>query len=424
MYLKKINTDMKKLILITAIVLSGGNLMAQGFLNKLKQKAEAAASKTIDKAIDGKEKKNNENSSAPAPAAESESTPASTSPALASTTVYDFVPGSNVLLADDFAQDAIGQFPLKWYTRSKGEIITLNNAKGKWLRVYPGTFVSPVVPIGENATIEFDLIMNWPKAGGYMVPAISFALYDRGNKGEILSYDYRLKNCLKFSIAPYRSEAAIQLTSYENVARKLESDKYKVANFENKVGSPIHVAISIQKERVRIWIDQEKVFDLPQAAPLNGNLNQLKIDMSTSNYSNDQLGYYVSNFRFAEGSSDQRSKLLTTGKLETSGILFAHNSAEVKSDNQGIIKEVAVAMTENPELKVKIIGHTDAVGKPEANLVLSAKRAESVREALVKTYKIDAGRLETEGKGSAQPVTSDNSEAGNTRNRRVEFIKI
>lgn len=415
---------MKKLIFTLALLLAGSNLMAQGFLNKLKQKAEDMASKTIDKAMEGKAKKNAQGTNTNETAAKTENGSNTTNPALTSATVYDFVPGSKVLLADNFEQDALGQFPLKWYTRSKGEIVTLNTAKGNWLRVYPGTFVSPVVNIGENSTIEFDLIMNWPKAGGYMVPAIGFALYDRGNKGEILSYDYRLKNCLKFTIAPYRSEAAIQLTSYENVAKKLESDKYKLANFESKVGSVMHVAISIQKERVRIWIDQEKVFDLPQAAPLNGNLNQLKIDMSTSNYTNDQLGYYVSNFRFAEGSSDKRSKLLTTGKLETNGILFAINSAEVKSDNEGTIKEVAAAMAENPELKIKIIGHTDNIGKPDANLILSARRAESVRDALVKTYKINTDRIETEGKGSNAPVTDNNSEANKTKNRRVEFIKI
>nr|WP_121273596.1 OmpA family protein [Pedobacter schmidteae] len=416
---------MKKLIFISALLLAGGNLMAQGFLNKLKQKAENIASKTIDKALEGKAKTNTDgNAAANTNQAKAENGTGTTTTALTSTTTYDFVPGSKVLLADDFAQDALGQFPLKWYTRSKGEVVTLNTAKGKWLRLYPGTFVTPVVNIGENSTIEFDLIMNWPKAGGYMVPAINFALYDRGNKGEILSYDYRLKNCLKFGIAPYRSEAAVQLTSYENVAKKLETDKYKVANFESKVGSVIHVAISIQKERVRIWLDQEKVFDLPQAAPLNGNLNQLKIDMSTSNYTNDQLGYYVSNFRFAQGTSDNRSKLLTTGRLETSGILFATNSAEVKSDNEGTIKEVAEAMNEDPELKVRIIGHTDAVGKPEANKTLSTKRAESVRAVLVKTYKISSSRIEIEGKGSSAPVTEDTSEEGNNRNRRVEFIKI
>ncbi|WP_316818195.1 OmpA family protein [Pedobacter nyackensis] len=419
---------MKKLIFMSAMLLAGSNLMAQGFLNKLKQKAENIATKTVENAIEGKTKKTTAVSSETGKTNDgspnNENNTSSKKTSLSSTTSYDFVPGSKVLLADDFSQDALGQFPLKWYTRSKGEIVTLNTAKGKWLRLYPGTFVSPVVNIGENATIEFDLIMDWPLAGGYMVPAINFAFYDRGNKSEILSYDYRLKNCLKFGIAPYRSEAAVQLTSYENVAKKLETDKYKVANFDRKVGNVIHVAISIQKERVRIWLDQEKVFDLPQAAPLNGNLNQLKLDMSSSNYTNEQLGYYVSNFLFAEGSADSRSKLLTNGKLETSGILFATNSAEVKSDSEGTIKEVAGVLSENPDLKIKIIGHTDADGKQEANLVLSKKRAESVRNVLVNDYKIKASQIETDGKGSTLPVSEDSNEAGKTKNRRVEFIKI
>ncbi len=413
---------------MSAMLLAGSNLMAQGFLNKLKQKAENIATKTVENAIEGKTKKTTAVSSETGKTNDgspnNENNTSSKKTSLSSTTSYDFVPGSKVLLADDFSQDALGQFPLKWYTRSKGEIVTLNTAKGKWLRLYPGTFVSPVVNIGENATIEFDLIMDWPLAGGYMVPAINFAFYDRGNKSEILSYDYRLKNCLKFGIAPYRSEAAVQLTSYENVAKKLETDKYKVANFDRKVGNVIHVAISIQKERVRIWLDQEKVFDLPQAAPLNGNLNQLKLDMSSSNYTNEQLGYYVSNFLFAEGSADSRSKLLTNGKLETSGILFATNSAEVKSDSEGTIKEVAGVLSENPDLKIKIIGHTDADGKQEANLVLSKKRAESVRNVLVNDYKIKASQIETDGKGSTLPVSEDSNEAGKTKNRRVEFIKI
>lgn len=419
---------MKKLFITSIILLIGSNLMGQGFLNKLKKKAENIATKTVEKAIEGKGQKNTATSSESsgtnnAPDNNEENT-GNQKVSLNSTTTYDFVPGSKTLLADDFSQDALGQFPLKWYTRSKGEVVTLNTAKGKWLRLYPGTFVSPVVNIGENTTVEFDLIMDWPLTGGYMVPAINFAFYDRGNKGEILSYDYRLKNCLQFGIAPYRSEAAVQLTSYQNVAKKLETDKYKVANFDKKVGNVIHVAISIQKERVRIWLDKEKIFDLPNAAPLNGNLNQLKLDMSSSNYSNEQLGYYVSNFRFAEGSADNRSKLLSAGRLETNAILFTTNSAEVKSDSEGIIKEVAGVLSENPELKIKIVGHTDGDGKQDANLVLSKKRAESVRNILVKDHKINISQIETDGKGASVPVTNETSEEGKARNRRVEFIKL
>lgn len=418
---------MKRLALLV-ILLTGGNAMAQGLFNKIKQKAEKIAGNTIENVIEGKIKKQNEQGSQAAGTTGSvepqETGSVRQQRGLSSTTTYDFVPGSKVLLADDFSQDPLGQFPLKWYTRSKGEVVSLNNVKGKWLRLYPGTFVSPVVDIGEHATIEFDLIMDWPLAGGYMVPALNFAFYDRGDRGEILSYDYRLKNCLKVSIAPYRSEAAVQLTSYENVAKKLETDKYRVANFDKKVGQVIHVAVSIQKERVRIWLDKEKVFDLPNAAPVNSNFNQLKLDMASSNYTNDQLGFYVSNFRFAEGSADTRSKLLTSGRLETSGILFASNSAEITSDSDGTIREVATVLKDNPSMKLRIVGHTDAVGDAEKNMLLSKKRADAVRDMLVKTYEVAIAQIETEGKGSTVPVVDEISEENRAKNRRVEFVKL
>jgi len=410
------------------MLLLGGSVMAQGLFNKLKQKAEQVASNTLENVIEGKGRKQESSAAGTARIdktdAKQDQETIVQQTALSSSSNYDFIPGSKLLLADDFSQDAVGQFPLKWYTRSKGEVVTLNTAKGKWLRLYPGTFASPVVNIPEQATIEFDLIMDWPLAGGYMVPAIGFAFYDRGNKGEIMSYDYRLKNCLKVVIAPYRSEAAIQLTSYENVAKKIETDKYRVANFDRKVGKVIHVAVSIQKERVRIWLDKEKVFDLPNAAPLNSNFNQLKLDMVSSNYTNDQLGYYVSNFRFAEGAADTRSKLLSSGRLETSGILFATNSAEIESDNEGTIKEVAAVLAENPTVKVRIIGHTDAVGNPEANRALSKKRAESVRDMLINSYQINVAQLETDGKGASSPVADETNAENRAKNRRVEFIKI
>ena len=239
-----------------------------------------------------------------------------------------------------------------------------------------------------------------------------------------MSYDYRLKNCLKVSIAPYRSEAAVQLTSYENVAKKIETDKYRVANFDKKVGDVVHVAISIQKERIRIWLDKEKVFDLPNAVPVNSNFNQLKLDMGSSNYTNDQLGFYVSNFRFAAGSEDSRSKLLSGGKLETSSILFATNSAEIKSDREGIIKEVATVLRGDPTMKIRIIGHTDAVGNTNTNLLLSKKRADAVRDILINDYQINMAQIETDGKGDTVPVADESSEQNKAKNRRVEFVKI
>ena len=87
---------MKKLILISALLLAGSNLMAQGFLKKLKQKAEEAASKTIDNAIEGKARKNTQAGTTAQPSAKAESGPGAANTTLTSTTTYDFVPGAKV----------------------------------------------------------------------------------------------------------------------------------------------------------------------------------------------------------------------------------------------------------------------------------------------------------------------------------------
>ena len=54
-------------------------------------------------------------------------------PKLESYTKYDFVPGDQILLFEDFSQDAIGDFPALWTTDGSGEVRTVNNAPGKWL---------------------------------------------------------------------------------------------------------------------------------------------------------------------------------------------------------------------------------------------------------------------------------------------------
>ncbi|MFY7652725.1 MAG: OmpA family protein, partial [Chitinophagaceae bacterium] len=75
-------------------------------------------------------------------------------------------------------------------------------------------------------------------------------------------------------------------------------------------------------------------------------------------------------------------------------------------------------------LRVKIIGHSSADGNDALNLVLSQKRALAVKDALVNEWGIDAGRIETDGKGSTEPIDRTNTPTGNALNRRVEFIKL
>ena len=78
-------------------------------------------------------------------------------------------------------------------------------------------------------------------------------------------------------------------------------------------------------------------------------------------------------------------------------------------------------MNENPQVRIRIIGHTDNVGSDEANRKLSEGRANAVKDDIVGRG-IDTQRIETIGKGESEPVASNDTEEGRAQNRRVEFV--
>ncbi len=78
--------------------------------------------------------------------------------------------------------------------------------------------------------------------------------------------------------------------------------------------------------------------------------------------------------RIAVGNPDMRNKLLTEGKLVSYGIYFDVNKDVVKPESYGTLKMIAAVLTENPDVKIKIVGHTDSDGADATNLDLSKRR--------------------------------------------------
>lgn len=102
-------------------------------------------------------------------------------------------------------------------------------------------------------------------------------------------------------------------------------------------------------------------------------------------------------------------------------IHFEFNKARIMADSSELLGQVAQVLTEHPEIKrVFIEGHTDDKGGADFNLRLSQRRAEAVRTWLVE-HGISLDRLEARGFGKARPVTTNATEEGRERNRRVEF---
>lgn len=112
----------------------------------------------------------------------------------------------------------------------------------------------------------------------------------------------------------------------------------------------------------------------------------------------------------------ERGMVLTLGD-----VLFDTGMADLKPGAFRTIDQLAEFMKENPERNVQIEGHTDATGPDEFNQVLSERRADAVRLALIDRG-IDMRRISARGFGKSNPVASNDTAAGRQQNRRVEVI--
>lgn len=104
-------------------------------------------------------------------------------------------------------------------------------------------------------------------------------------------------------------------------------------------------------------------------------------------------------------------------------ISFRSNVSTVAEYDRAAFAGIARVLAENSDMKAEIQGHTDSAGGPKKNLKLSQARAESVRQLMMKEFKVDASQLVAKGYGSAQPVDTNNNPQGRSNNRRV-VVKI
>jgi outer membrane protein OmpA-like peptidoglycan-associated protein len=169
-------------------------------------------------------------------------------------------------------------------------------------------------------------------------------------------------------------------------------------------------------------LNDKKIWDIPRLCP-ETTINSIYFRNDGSDSDNNEA-YYISNLRIAVGAPDTRSKLITEGKFSTTGIKFDSGSDKIKPESYPVLKEIANVLKENPDVRVKIIGHTDSDGSPDKNLELSKKRAIAVKNALIQEFGIDGSRMETDGKGQTMPVDDNSTPQGKANNRRVEFVKL
>ena len=101
---------------------------------------------------------------------------------------------------------------------------------------------------------------------------------------------------------------------------------------------------------------------------------------------------------------------------------FDFDKDVVRAVNHGDAKRIADALNKYPAAKAVLEGHTDSMGSDSYNMNLSQKRSASVKRYVVEKFNINASRISTVGYGESKPVSTNDTDAGRQRNRRVVAI--
>lgn len=434
--MKKLNIIL--LLLITAAFASNAQ---ETIKEKLKRKLEEAKNqkieKTIDKALGKTEekidekvnkaltKKEKEEKTANEKAATEDSnldgnnpngekTALNTPAKLSATSKFDFISGEKILFYDDFSRVAIGDFPADINTNASGEVVTIEGKEGKWLNLTKnGSFIPDNIKnLPDNFTLEFEVGINNDPSNNYTGLGLNF----NTSTDELFKDMFFSKGS---SILYLHPGAALASVSIIPTAGPEISNDTPMPQWDIKTNPFAKISIWRQKGRLRVYVNQDKLIDVPrffsESQPYSFALFR--------RFFND-CDIYIGKIKYAIAPADTRSKLITEGKFVTRGILFDVNSDQIKAESNGVLKEIATVLQENPTVKVKIIGHTDSDGDAILNLDLSKKRAMAVKTALSTVFGIDTSRLETDGKGASQPSEPNTTPQGKANNRRVEFIKL
>jgi OOP family OmpA-OmpF porin len=394
---------MEVLVVVTVLVcVLGYWTSAVAQLGGLKDKLKAKAEEKVEKAIEKPESDTTKAGEAPsqvAPEQGQASGGTAASEDMKLYTKYDFVPGDKVIFYDDLSGEEIGEFPSRWkLVRGVFEVVRQGNEN--YIMCTDEGYIMPKLapaPLPPKYTVEMEFYSNGPEKRGhwYYIDWVDTAGNDIG----------------EFS-----------MTDNQNTTLTIQGNKLADKELPTPVAAGKHtMRIMATTSTIKCYVDNERVANVPAVEGFEPVAFKVHMDPWTDEFDAPML---MRGFRFAEGGKTLKQQLDETGRIVTHGILFDSGSDRIKGESFKTLADIGQLLTDNPDLRLSIEGHTDNEGAEDYNLGLSQRRAASVRAYLMDTYKIDGSRLETKGWGETKPIDTNDTPEGKANNRRVELVKI
>lgn len=205
-------------------------------------------------------------------------------------------------------------------------------------------------------------------------------------------------------------------TEYVTIAlRPCPVLRVRVTNKET--GMPVPATVQIRKSGV-----EEPAYSLATDSA-SGSTRQMLEEGPKYSLHIAQMGYDTLDMAIANIGDSLNIQLVPVKKGEVfivKNLHFATNKTRILSRSEEALNDLYMYLARNPQVRIKITGHTDNVGKDAANQKLSDGRANAVMQDLIERG-IAPERLQAEGRGETQPIDTNDTEEGRQNNRRVEI---